>query len=228
MFEWIQSHSNLITAGVQILTAAVWIVYLQIFISSYRRQTRSNILINRIAGNHDRAHLIIGNMGAEPIYVSAVMVEPMIDGKVYRAIVTEDQFDTDCEDTAISSSRQGPLKSAETRDIGALGDLLDRALADIGQTDRSGDVEDLKVTVAAEGTYDRHVVAGTRGYWVNHGTDRRRFLPQENSTRQVRARRERKALSKQLDDALRDEADAVRQSGAETASSERPTVPSAA
>lgn len=213
MLDWLNTHSNLITAGVQILTAAVWVVYLQIFIVSYRRQKRSNILINRVAGNHDRAHLLVGNMGAEPIYISAVLVEPKIGGRTYSAVVTETLFedDADAEDTAISTSRQGPLKSAQTRDIGALGDLLDRALADIGEDAKAHDVEEVRITVAAEGTYDRHVVAGSQGYWIHHGSDRRRFLPQENQTRQIRAKRDRRALSRQLDEAMREEADAVRQ-----------------
>lgn len=219
MFDWIEANSTLITAGVQLVTAAIWIVYLHIFIVSFRRQRRSNILINRIAGNHDRAHLLVGNMGAEPIYVTAVIVDVTADGKTDTAVVTEDLFDADEpeEGGVLNMSRQGPLKSAETRDIGALGDLLERALADIGPEIRPEEVEEVCVTVTAEGSYDRHVVAGRQGYWVHHGTERRHFLPKENQTRQIRARRERRALSRQLDMALRHEAETVRQGDAEAA-----------
>jgi len=215
MLDWIQNHSTLITAGVQLTTAAIWIVYLHIFIVSFRRQKRSNILINRIAGNHDRAHVLVGNMGAEPIYVSAVIIDLVIEGKTHNAVVTEDLFDEDSgEDaTARSMSKQGPLRSAETRDIGALGDLLDRAI-NITATDQTSDaVDEVRVTITAEGTYDQLLVAGAQSYWVYHGEDRRRFLPKESQTRQIRGRRERQSLSRQLDAALRREADAVRQGG---------------
>ncbi|EAQ02774.1 hypothetical protein OB2597_15370 [Pseudooceanicola batsensis HTCC2597] len=205
MLDWITSNANLVSAGVQIVTAAVWIVYLQIFITSYRRQKRSNILINRIAGNADRAHLMVGNMGAEPIYVSAVLVDVLVDGETHCAAVTESvQIEEDRE--ALTNSRQGPLKSAETRDIGALGDITDRALEHFGLSDRSMEVEEITVTVAAEGTYDAEIVAGQQAFWVHQRDDRRIFMPKWSRTRQVRGRRQRKRLSVRLDGLLRTEA----------------------
>ncbi|WP_136634633.1 hypothetical protein [Pseudooceanicola onchidii] len=212
MLDWIESHATLISAGVQIVTALVWVVYLQVFVVSFRRQRRSNILINRVAGNHDRGHLLVGNMGAEPIYVSAVMVEPRIGGQLRRAMVTDSLTGSDglAEDQAVSQSRQGPLNSAETRDIGALGDLLDVALADMGCADRMDEVDQVTITAVAEGTFDRHLVAGQRVFGVHHDGDRRRFLPTQSQTRQIRSRRARRALSARLDTALREEAEAVR------------------
>ncbi|WP_407492179.1 hypothetical protein [Pseudooceanicola sp. MF1-13] len=216
MLDWIQNNSTLITASVQLVTAAVWVVYLHIFIVSFRRQKRSNILINRIAGNHDRAHILVGNMGAEPIYVSAVIVDVTVAGEQHTAVVTEDLFDEDNAEedpSARSLSNQGPLKSAETRDIGALGDLIDRAMAAAGIDAHAKDLEDVKVTITADGTYDHLLVAASQSYGVYHGQDRRRFLPKDSQTRQIRSRRARQSLSAKLDAALRREAEAVRQGG---------------
>jgi hypothetical protein len=48
----------------------VWLLYLHLFLTSYRRQQETVILIHRGASEDDRARCIVSNMGSEPIYVS--------------------------------------------------------------------------------------------------------------------------------------------------------------
>lgn len=209
MLDWLAQHGQIFSTGVQIVTAIVWIVYLHVIVTGFRRQKRCNILLTRVAGNKDRAHMMVGNMGAEPIFVSAVMVEMLVDGETHTAFITDS--DAQDEGDALGHSSQGPLKSAEHRDLGALGDITDHALSVAG-LDTGTQVEELVVTVMAEGTYDAQLVAAKQGYWINHETDRRLFHPQWTRTRQIRKRRTRKNLLDQLDNHLRNEAQDVRRS----------------
>ncbi|KAA9006952.1 hypothetical protein [Histidinibacterium aquaticum] len=211
MLEWISNNSGPLTLIVQVLTALVWIAYLQIFITSFRRQRKSNILINRVAGNRDRAHLLVGNMGAEPINVCAFMADLCFnDGSEKRAIITEGlQDESDEEDKGVKQTRQGPLKTAEYRDLGAMGRLLDRALDEVGLPGRSDDVDTVTFTLAAEGSHDGYLVAGKQTFWVRRVDGDRAFLPQETNTIQIRKRKDRKALSKRLDQSLKDEAEQI-------------------
>jgi hypothetical protein len=48
--QWIEDHCQLITALTGIGTLAVRVIYLQVFISNYRRQIRATLLITRGAG----------------------------------------------------------------------------------------------------------------------------------------------------------------------------------
>lgn len=207
MLQWISQHETLMTLLVQVVSAVVWIAYLQTFIDSLRRQRRSNILINRVAGNRDRAHLLIGNMGAEPIYVTAVIADLQIGKATESAIVTDRASADPAEDgEALSATNQGPLDSAQYRDMGSFREIIDKALSELGRDDAQEDVTGITVTVAAEGTHDGYLVAGQNRFRIRHRDGQRIYLPQGTHTRQIRSRSERKQLSKRLQRALDEEA----------------------
>ncbi len=62
MWTWLSDNSSTIQAISGIVTAIVWIVYLQIFVSSFRRQRRSEILIHT-GGNRADPRIFVSNLG---------------------------------------------------------------------------------------------------------------------------------------------------------------------
>lgn len=220
MLSWITEYEAFLTLGVQAISAIVWIAYLQVFVTSFRRQRRSNIFVNRVAGNRDRAHLLVGNMGAEPIYVSAIIADLHGDDTSHSAIVTDrDGSDARAgeadQPTAgpaqeapdrLAVSRQGPLETAQYRDAGSFRDLIERALADEDTPLVAENVTSLTVTVAAESSHDAYLVAGQQSFWVRHDRGQRVYIPQSTRTRQIRGWRERRHLAKRMEAALEEEA----------------------
>ncbi|SLN12345.1 hypothetical protein ROJ8625_00326 [Roseivivax jejudonensis] len=215
MMEWIQQYEAGLMLAVQATSMVVWIAYLQVFVTSFRRQRRSNIFVNRVAGNRDRAHLLVGNMGAEPIYVSAIIADVYGNDAHHSAVVTErDGTDADGASSSsdagpselLSATRQGPLRSAEYRDAGSFRSLIDRTLATGSPPLSSEDVTSVTITVAAESTHDSYLVAGQQSFWVRRNDDGRVFIPQATRTRQIRGRRARRHLADRMKQALQEEA----------------------
>ncbi len=93
MIQWSASHSQFVSAFASLGMLIVWVVYLQLFMGSYRRQRRPKILINRGAGSGMEGHCLIGNLSADAIYIESVLGRLVTgDGDVERPItdMTED------------------------------------------------------------------------------------------------------------------------------------------
>ncbi|SER86399.1 hypothetical protein SAMN04490244_103299 [Tranquillimonas rosea] len=211
MFDWIMQHKEIIQILVQIATAIVWMLYLHLFLTSFVRQRRSNILINRVAGNNDRAHLLVGNMGAEPIYVSSLIADLDIAGETVSAVVTdrEDFLDNEASN-AVSCTTQGPLDSGQYRDLGNFSEIMEKALRHLGRQNAKEEVSRLVVTVAAESGHDAFLAAGQQSFTVSRDGDSHVFLPETTRTRQIRSRKDRRRLGVRINSALREEAEAIR------------------
>ena len=84
----------------------VWIAFLQVFVSSYRRQKRPNILIHRGAGSELEARCLISNMSAEPIYIeSLIATVETVDGRWSCPVTEADEGRSDLT----LATRQGPM-----------------------------------------------------------------------------------------------------------------------
>jgi hypothetical protein len=73
MLDWISEHHRVLSVLTNIGMLFVWIVYLQLFLSSYKRQTRPKILINVGAGRSIDARCLLSNMSSEAIYVESLI-----------------------------------------------------------------------------------------------------------------------------------------------------------
>ncbi|WP_339948026.1 hypothetical protein [uncultured Albimonas sp.] len=218
MLDWISEHSTLVQVVVQVLTAAVWIVYLHLLLAGFRRQRRSNLLISRAAGDDDRAHLLVSNLGAEPIDVVSVIADLEFERPARRvgdgtrwetrsAVVSDRNSDSRrAEGDGLQATRKGPLESGACRDLGSFRDMMDSALAALELAPQAEELRRVTLTVAAESGRDALLVAGRQSFAVVHLEGRRAWLPRKARTEQVRAGRERRALARRLDAELRDEA----------------------
>ena len=120
MMSWITAHSSglqVILNGAMVL---IWVLYLQIFLTSFRRQHRSDILITLGAGVGLKARCFVTNLGLEAIYILDVLVEIETDEGKLRAIITDRTELSDDElNNPAEATNQGPLKSGDFIDIGS-------------------------------------------------------------------------------------------------------------
>lgn len=209
--SWLVDNREIIGLAVQSVTAMVWVVYLQLLLSNFRRERRSKILITRVAGGHEHGHLMVGNMGAEPIFVKAVLADLEVDGQTYHSIANDSGGFAPFTDDDPSRSIKGPLKSADYRDLGRISDLVKIAydLADIPKS--AHQIEAVVVTVLAESSRDGVLVAGRQCFDVYHGRGHMRFFPRNASTLQLRSFRKRRELARRMDEMLAQEARAFLQ-----------------
>lgn len=204
--EWLVDHNQLVSIAVQIVTAFVWLIYLQLLLHNFRRERRSKLLLTRVAGGHERGHLMLGNMGAEPIFVKALLADLVIDGKTYHSIASDSGGFAPFADSGPNESIKGPLKTADYRDLGRISDLVDVALDFSSLPDDAKEVESVVFTVLAESSRDNILTAGRLCFDVYHAGEHQRFLPQTSSTVQLRSFRKRRELASRLEEMLEQEA----------------------
>ncbi|SCY93480.1 hypothetical protein [Microvirga guangxiensis] len=192
MWNWIASNHQVIGALANIAMLFVWIAYLQVFVSSYRRQKRPNILINRGAGSGLEARCLISNMSAEAIYIESIIATAETTEGRWSSPVTEmleGRSDLDLK------TRQGPLLAGHFVDVGSFESLIDPALP--GGAVAPNGLEklvalELKV-VAVHGSED--LLAGaTRRFEVIRRPGRLLLKGHSVGTHQIRSRREREKL----------------------------------
>lgn len=212
--EWIARHGSAISALTGLGTLMVWVVYLQVFVSSYRRQLRATLLITRGPGHGLEARCFLSNMSSGPVYVTSVQVQLDATTGTTVSPVT-DILDVEVEGTRKGArpdhlpaparpgadlgahTRQGPLFNGETRDIGSFQELI-----------RQAAVENLSatrllrsVTIEVVGLYgSEDLPVGARRCFVV--LDRGGELivrGQEIRTQQIRRRRDRRDLLSHLE-----------------------------
>ena len=190
--DWIAENSAVLQVGVGVLNAVVWVLYLHLFLTSYRRQQETVILIHRGASDDDRARCIVSNMGSEPIYVLSVLAELTIDGEERAAYVTDrEEIDIDSFDDPLRRTSQGPLKSGEFLDIGSFQDLALRALQRVAPEKSAEAAERIRITVVAASSHAHALVGATREFVRQQGEKGYSVVPTTLVARQLRKRADR-------------------------------------
>lgn len=198
MLDWVSANATLLQAGVSVVTALVWIFYLQLFLLSYMRQRRPEILISRGAGVGLDARCFIANLGLEPIYVSQLLMSVWIDDTRCDAAVTDREAMTDeqARDPRLATN-QGPLKSGDSYDAGSFGELVGRALRSSGLPE-DATVERLEVMVVALHAASATYFGAVRRYDVIRRESHYDIVPVGLETRQLRSVLARLRLRKRL------------------------------
>ncbi|WGT50416.1 hypothetical protein [Thioclava nitratireducens] len=167
-------------------------------LQNFRRERRSKLLLTRVAGGNERGHLMLGNMGAEPIFVKALLADLEVDGKTYHSIASDTGGFAPFSEAEPAQSIKGPLKTAEYRDLGQISDLVSVALDFADIPGDAGRVQSVVFTVLAESSRDKMLIAGRLCFDVYHAGGRQRYLPQCLSTLQLRSFQKRRELSTRL------------------------------
>jgi hypothetical protein len=203
LFPWLVEHAEVVSAVTNVGMLLVWLAYLQVFVSSYRRRLRPHILISRGSGKGLDALCLICNMSAGAIYVESIIVTVDLDrGERWVSPVTDllDLEDEEAPRDPKLRTRQGPLSTGDMRDIGTFGSLVRHVVRQ--QNGRESDInESIRArlrgicieVLAAYGSEDL-LVGAKRGYDFVQEDGGLRLREATVHTEQVRRRLERKRL----------------------------------
>lgn len=200
MLAWLNEHGALLQAAVGIVTALVWVIYLHIFVSGQKRQRRNEILIT-VAGQRDlTGHILVCNLGFEPVYILDILMKRCA-GDDHTVFSVADRSEVRAEDqTSVDKvTLQMPLNSGDFVDVGPIETLLSRG--DATGTDLSSreDLTRLELTVAAVSAATTSIVAARRVFELETSERGARILrPLSLYAEQIRDRRGRRAIERQL------------------------------
>jgi hypothetical protein len=201
--QWISAHSDVLQIILNALTALVWIVYLQIFLVSFWRQRRPNLIINAGAGRGLEARCFVANLGLEPLYLSDVLVEIEVPGDSHRAIITDrSEMDDEQLNNPDEATNQGPISSGAQVDIGSFRDLAHRARELDGYAGEEIHAVEV-ITVAMTASKGSHIYT-SRKWRVSSEEGSKILQPMSRRSKQITSWRERRKLKKELDQNLAD------------------------
>ncbi|WP_128253706.1 hypothetical protein [Falsirhodobacter deserti] len=205
--ETLIDYAPLISAAMTGVTALIWVVYLNVFLASYRRQHKPSILITAGGGKGMNAHCFVTNLGLEPVFILDVILDLTLDdGTVIRAIIPErnekltDNNDLPDDIDARGATNMGPLASAGEKDIGRFRTLIDRARAE--NTDVHDDmmIHCMTITVVTVTAAAAELHGASRQYVTirDDGGEIRHLRPTEVTARQIGSFFGRRYLEKEL------------------------------
>jgi len=200
----------LITAAMPCVTALIWVVYLNFFLRSYRRQQRPSILITSGAGKDLDAHCFVTNLGLEPVYLLDVvidLIEPT--GKVVRAIIPErterwsQAIPGDADDVR-RATNVGALSSGGERDLGRFRTLIERASMENPDIAAENAFTSLEVTVVTVTASQAELCGASRCYRIEQRAGgNARLRARTIKARQLQGYFARRSLTRLLTDQLK-------------------------
>lgn len=203
--EWVAQHSPVLQVFLNGLMVLIWILYLQIFLTSFRRQRRPDILITVGAGVGLKARCFVTNLGLEPVYLLDLLVEIETEEGMQQARITDrtELSDEELKNPA-EATNQGPLKSGEFIDIGSFETLVKRASSEDHPFRPGADVFSIEITALIATATTSSLAGASRKYVVRCDEDGRiQLFPTNIIATQIRSRagqrRLRKKLSHELD-----------------------------
>ncbi|QUS35258.1 hypothetical protein [Falsirhodobacter algicola] len=202
--ETLLHYAPLLSAALGGVTALIWVVYLNAFLSSYHRQSRPSILITSGAGRGMDAHCFVTNLGLEPIYLLDLILDLTDeDGNTTRAVIPErneklkEALDDSADPRLITNL--GPLGSGEAKQLGRFSTLVSRACDEYPELDPNTKFTCLELTVVAV-TASRAALHGAKRCYVLCEKDERqpRMRPTTIKAEQIDNWFGRRALARQL------------------------------
>jgi len=198
---WMQENVAIIQAAVALVTAVVWIVYLQLIVGSLRHQRRSMILIDIGAGDGLKARCFVANMGGESIYLQYLLAQREIDGQKTETWITDrDELSADDISQPSEATNQGPLSSGDFVDVGSVEEILWRIDHRLKRKPATDTPVTLTLTVFAATGHAAQLAAARRSFRVGRrgANGEALVVPLETETCQIRSRRFRKRLLRRL------------------------------
>ncbi len=122
MLDWVLANSQFVNMAINLAMLFVWVGYLQVFVSSYHRQTRPKIMITRSGVVSVESRCLVCNMSTEATYLMSILIElETHDGsKSYPITEIEGFENSDKPSDDHIQSRQGPLDPGKVRDMAHL------------------------------------------------------------------------------------------------------------
>ncbi|NDV49309.1 hypothetical protein [Salipiger sp. PrR003] len=203
VWNWIQQNAdgaNVLLNGLMVL---VWVIYLQLLLVSFARQRRSVLHLDLGVATDENARCILTNMGSEPIYIAAIVVELCYSSATHSFIVTDrKEMPVEEANRPLERTTKGPLGSGEALDIGSFNDLADRTRGSDAEANILDDLVSVAVTAIAASNQAQKLVGAYKRFNISRSEQIRRFRADSVTTRQLRGplnRRRFEALLTELD-----------------------------
>lgn len=200
MLEWIAVNNDLLNLIANWAMVLIWIVYLQVFLRSFRRQTLSKIVINRAAGSSLDAACFVSNMSSEAIYIEAVLVELECGEKRCVATVTDfepHEGESNNPDPKLRTY-QGTLSPSQYSSLGTFDYLISivsrRTGNDIEAMKSSNHSIFVQITILADYASENLLIGARRKFRAAWKGNHWKLTAETPGTHQIRSTRERKRL----------------------------------
>ncbi|MDP8919468.1 MAG: hypothetical protein M3O00_11360 [Pseudomonadota bacterium] len=211
MLTWLSENGDAVNVVINVAMLLVWIAYLQVFVSSYRRQRQANILISVGGGSGLDARCLISNLSQGAIYIRTLLLDlTTTEGTSTHSVTEIEDLEEWKGPTDLNLwTRQGPLNPGSVRDMGTFRAMLDHAIragrapTEHAATPDTDAIEEVRVTVIAHYGPEDLMVAAEQSYTLNHRNGSTWLSPQTVTPRQIRSRGERKRLRARLEQDLR-------------------------
>ncbi len=201
MLQFLTQYIEIVNAFLNGLMVLIWTVYLQIFLVSHLRQTRSVIHIDIGAADGERSRCLVTNLSSNPLYVQGMIADLFEDGHSARVVITErEEIDQNDLEDPLARTNRGTLHPGQTIDIGSLADVVRRAWIRLGQEWSIDKLVHVKVTVVAISGQAERMVGASKTFDAKYMHGRSHFVPQTLLTHQIRPRRARAAFGDMLHD----------------------------
>jgi len=211
MLNWLRENSAAANVALNFAMLLVWIAYLQVFVSNYRRQRRASILINVGGGPGLDARCLVSNMSQDAIYIRSLIFDlTTAEGTSSRSVTEIEDLEDWKGPTDLNLwTRQGPLTAGSVRDMGTFRAMLDHALrartapaapSAIASVDL---IEQVRVTVIAHYGPEDLLVAAEQTYTFDRRDGATWLIPQAVTPRQIRSRAERGRIMTRLEQEVR-------------------------
>lgn len=202
MFKWLAENTDMLNLAANWAMVAIWVIYLQVFLRSFRRQTLPKIVINRAAGSSLDASCFVSNMSSDGIYVESVIIGITCGDSRFAATVTDAETGhSDEKSDPRSRTFQGTLGPSQYSSIGRFDELIGSATRRAGRDEdplKSSSEITVTVTILADHASENLLIGAEREFNASWESDHWKLEPVEPHTRQIRSRRKRKRLNERF------------------------------
>lgn len=199
ILSWIQAHTDLLNVMLNALMLLVWVVYLHLILLSFLRQRQSILHLDLGAATDEAARCIVTNMGSEPIYLAAVIIELAFEDDQRSYIVTDrNEVPMDQAKRPLERTNKGPLAGGEALDVGSFRELVARTRPKDAVDETMEALKAITVTAVAVSNHAQTLAGGYKRFDVDWDGDARVFRPNGVITPQVRGIRRRRNLASGL------------------------------
>lgn len=205
MLDWLKDNHQIVSLLISFGMLIVWIVYLQLFLASYRRQTRPKILINIGAGRTLDARCLVSNMGSNVIYVESLIASLEIGDERLVCSITDDKELTrgQASSEAREATFQGPLMPGSMMDVGSFRNLISRVATRldrpaVADKDLPEGLKALEIEAIADFGPDDLLVGARRRFELVKRSGSWFVKTDTLSTEQIRSRSERRRIKRFL------------------------------
>lgn len=204
MWNWINTNVEVLNLGANVAMVLIWLVYLQVFLAGFLRQTRPKIVINRAAGSSLDASCFVSNMSSDAIYIESVIVKLSVGDDSMTGTVTDFEFPGDTAE-AVDPKRnthQGTLAPAQYVSLGRFGYLIETVASRTGHSaDKlrsAGHPIAVEITIIADHAAENLLIGARRQFDAEWQDNHWKLSPSTPETPQIRSRAERKKIYKML------------------------------